>query len=151
MGQVISSTPINHNEVDISWMAGSVFANISLIEPSAWRIEFFGGQYLLIECPWRLIEKRRIAVSCDDQDQSYGLSEPIDAAAKARDFLNGREVSEVELSEGTADLRIEFGDDVRLEILPFSIGYESWQLSMPTGEILGALGGGNFEVWSRDT
>ena len=132
-------------------MKGNAFAKVSLVGPSTWRFDFFGGQYILVECPWRLIEHQRVAVSCEDQGQSYGLSAPIDVAAKAQEFLSGRRISQVQLSEGTADLRVKFDDDIILEILPFSIGYGSWQLSMQTGDILGALGGGDLAVWGGDT
>jgi hypothetical protein len=47
----------------------------------------------------------------------------------------------VQLREGTADLIIA-GARWRLEIIPFSSGYESWQMQDPFGNSFVAQGGG---------
>ena len=95
-----------------------------------------------VECQWRLIDKGSIAVSGDDHRQQFGLPAPIDAAAHANSLLAGVAVRRVEVRNGTADLLIDFDGDRRLEIIPFSSGYESWRISAPTGKSIVAQGGG---------
>lgn len=100
-----------------------------------------------VECPWRLINKGGIAISGEDHRQQFGLPAPIDAAGRATLLLADTVVRRVEVHEGTADLFIDFDGDRRLEIIPFSSGYESWQVSAPTGKSIVAQGGGQLSVW----
>src|SRR4051812_10142590 len=40
-------------------------------------------------------------------------------------------IERIEIREGTADLIIHFDHAFRLEVIPFSSGYESWQITAP--------------------
>ena len=119
---------------------------VSFSEPSIWFFAFGDSLGISVECPWRLIHEGGIAVSSDDHHQQFGLPAPIDAAARATSLLGDAAVQRVEVRESTADLFIDFDDEQRLEIIPFSSGYESWQVSAPTGRIV-AQGGGQLSAW----
>ena len=133
------------NPFDFSWMIGR-HVDVSFSEPSIWFFAFGDSLGISVECPWRLIHEGGSAVSSDDHHQQFGLPAPIDAAARATSLLGDAAVQRVEVREGTADLFIDFDDEQRLEIIPFSSGYESWQVSAPTGRIV-AQGGGQLSAW----
>lgn len=100
-----------------------------------------------MDCPWRLLRHGSIAVSGEDHRQQFGLPAPIDAAQSATSLLASTIVQSVEVRGGTADLLIGFTGELRLDILPFSSGYESWQVSAPGGKQIIACGGGELAVW----
>jgi len=114
--------------------------------PLSWFFRLGDSLCISVECPWRVVANGTIAVSGDDHEQRFGLPEPIDSAQKASSLLAGHVVRNVEVSSGTADLRIFFDKEVQLEIIPFSSGYEGWQVSTPSGETVIAQGGGNLAV-----
>jgi uncharacterized protein DUF6188 len=134
------------NPFDFSWMTGR-HVQISFSEPETWFVDFGDLGRITVDCPWRLIHEGTIAVSSDDHRQQFGLPAPIDAAEEATSLLAGVPVQGVELREGTADLFIDFERDLRLEIIPFSSGYESWQVSTPSGKHVVAQGGGQLSAW----
>lgn len=127
-------------------MAGR-HVEISFSEPATWLVVFGDSLRISVECPWRLIHEDGIAVSSDDHRQQFGLPAPIDAAESATSLLAGLAVQRVDLREGTADLFIHFERDWHLEIIPFSSGYESWQVSTPSGKRVVAQGGGQLSAW----
>lgn len=132
------------NPFDFSWMVGR-HAQILFSEP-AWFVVFEDSLGITADCPWRLIHDGGIVVSSDDHKQRFGLPVPIDAAKLASSSLAGLEVQRVELREGTADLFISFQQDWKLEIIPFSSGYESWQVTIPSGKTVIAQGRGRLAL-----
>lgn len=130
--------------VNFSWMIGRSIANISFSEPATWFFSFGNSSGIRVECPWRLLAQGLIRVSSDDHEQQFGLPAPIDAAAAATSMLSGLVVLKVSVLEGTADFFIDFERNQRLEIIPISSGYESWQVSDPTGKTIFAQGGGRI-------
>lgn len=81
-----------------------------------------------MECPWRILQQARTTLSSDDHGQQYGLPAPINAAAEATKLLSAVDIDAAQLRAGTNDILIDFSDDVRLEIIPISSGYEGWQM-----------------------
>ena len=118
---------------------------VLFLEPSLWIFSLGDSLGISVECPWRLIHEGCITVSSDDHGQQFGLTPPIDAAAAATSLLAGTVVRHVEVRRGTADLFIDLDGDRRLEIIPFSSGYESWQVTSPAGRRTVAQGGG--QLW----
>jgi Family of unknown function (DUF6188) len=133
------------NPLDLSWMTGCS-VSVSFAEPISWFFTLGDRCAISAECPWRLIHRGQIAVSSDDHKQQFGLPAPIDAASKATTLLAGAAITLVEVRQGTADLVLTFGNELRLEILPFSSGYESWQVSTPEGRSVIACGGGKLQA-----
>ena len=131
---------------DFSWMVGR-HVRVSFLDPAIWYFTLDDSLSIGVECPWRLLHAGTIAVSNEDHLQQFGLPVPIDAVERANALLAGLLIQRVELREGTADLFIDFGGDYRLEIIPFSSGYESWQVSTPSGKSVVAQGGGNIYEW----
>lgn len=144
---VLSLDPLDHvmNPFDFSWMHGRR-VSVALSEPATWVFSLGDACAVAVECPWRLIHHGRITMSSEDHLQMYGLKSAIDAGAKASSFIAGRVVTSVIVQAGTADLILGFGDSLRLEICPFSSGYESWSVSAPGSARVVAQGGGTLQL-----
>jgi hypothetical protein len=131
-------------DIDLSWMVGRVVGEVTFREPDSWCFLFEAKVWIAADCPWRIIRDGRITLSSDDHGQKFGLPAHIDAAAAATSLLASASVSAVQLREDTADLLIDFVGWLRLEIIPLSSGYESWQWGDPSGESFFVQGGGNI-------
>jgi len=132
---------------DFSWMIGRTIREVRLNGPTQWLFSFEPGIGIGVECPWRLLQDGHVTISSEDHLQQYGLPAPLDAVATASGLLGPCPVSHVEVRDGTADLILEFGGSLRLEVLPISSGYESWSVSTPSGFQVIAQGGGQLSGW----
>lgn len=126
---------------DFLWMVGRTIGEVRLNEPTQWVFSFEPGIRIGAECPWRLLQDGRVAISSEDHLQQYGLPAPIDAAAAATGSLTSHMVTGVEVRDGTADLVLQFTGGLRLEFIPISSGYESWGVTTPSGLQVIARGG----------
>ena len=132
----------------LSWLAGRRCKNIS-IDVSGTYFELEGAG-IRAGCPWRILERGRIALGSVDHEQKFGLSTPIDGASRAQELLDERRIRGLSLLPGSADLIVDFGDDVRLEIWNNSVGYEGWHATGPNGREVIALGGGELAILGSD-
>jgi hypothetical protein len=130
-------------------MVGRVITDVSFHKPTVWRFSFGREASISVECPWRILDHGRLACSGDDHEQRFGLSAPVDAIADATRLLSAAAVTAVQLREGSADIVIELSPHLRLEIIPISRGYESWQISDPFGTSYVAQGGGQILRWKQ--
>jgi hypothetical protein len=99
------------------------------------------------DCPWRVIRDGGIVLSSEDHGQQYGLPAPVDAEAECRRLIGGAVVAGAEVRDETRDFVIRFASGTRLELVPLSSGYESWQLGGPGGSLVIAQGGGQLAIW----
>jgi hypothetical protein len=150
MGQIIHPVPVDYGDIDFSWMVGRVIIEVSLLEGGFWRFHFGPDSSIDTQCPWRILEHGRVAVSGEDHGQQFGLPAPVDAVARATLLIASVSITAVELRKGTADILIDFAGDRRLEIIPFSSGYEGWQVRDPFGVSFYAHGGGQISRWPAD-
>lgn len=149
MTLTIRPWPISHSEVDLSWMVGRTLSAISCVDAGNWSFTFESGDYIGVECLWRIVGQNSIALTSEDDGQRFGLPEPIDAALRASELLIGATIRAVELHSMTLDILIAFEGDLRLEIIPTSSRYESWQLRDPFGSTFYAQGGGQICQWTQ--
>ena len=149
MGRMIDPTPISYNKVDLTWLIGLPVGEVSYLEPTLWRF-FFGPQnHIGVECLWRVIKGGRVVLTREDHGQLFGLPTALDAVQRAAVLLSGVEVTAIQLREATADILIDFGGNLRLEVIPDSSGYESWQVYAPGGVCFVAQGGGQICTWTQ--
>ena len=113
-----------------------------------WLFSFSTGLRLQAACPWRVVSDQRVAFGDGDDRQQFGLPAPIDGALKTEELLLGRTIQKVAIRYDTGDLTIAF-DEVSLEILNLSSGYEGWEMFAPIGHGLQviAMGGGQLAIW----
>lgn len=158
------------DQFDLSWMVGRTITEVvpspastqwslstedgavakaGCPSPFMWSFNFEDGSEISAECPWRLLQEGHIFISNEDHQQKYGLPAPLDAALVAADMLRSKIITSVEIKAGTSDLVLKFVDSLQLEIVPFSSGYESWGISMPSGFRIVAQGGGEISGWQN--
>lgn len=129
---------------DFSCMVGRVITGVQHIEPSQWSFIVEPSLGVGVECPWRILDADRIAISSEDHSQQYDLTARLDAASIATNLLASRPIIRIEVRERTADLLLDFEGHLRLEVIPFSTGYESWNIFGPSGFHVIAQGGGQL-------
>jgi hypothetical protein len=132
---------------DVSWMLGLTFAEVNYLDAFSWSFRFAGGAEIRADCAWRLVIAGHIALTSEDHGQQYGLPSPVNAEAQCRSMIVRLKIQRAEVREDTRDIVIVFESGERLEILPISSGYESWQMTAPDGTQTIAQGGGNLVPW----
>jgi hypothetical protein len=110
-----------------------------------WFFVFSGPITLSIDSAWRLITKDGIVVTSDDHGQQFGLKEPVDAGERVMIATKQKKVFAYRIAERTSDLLLQFEDDVLLEFLNMSCGYESWSVDHGVSRII-CLGGGELAI-----
>jgi hypothetical protein len=146
MGQIIHPSPVAYKDIDLAWMVGRTVC-VSFREQVFWLFDFGSEARIRVQCFWRIINHGRVVLTSQDHGHQFGLPAPVDAVTRSTELLSKRIVSAVQLREATADLLIEFTDGLRLEIIPDSAGYESWELRDPSGMSYVAQGGGQICKW----
>lgn len=150
MSKIIFPRPIDYESIDLSWMIGRSFSDVSFLEPALWRFSLGSQESIDAECLWRLVGGRRIVRTSNDQGQQFGLAAPIDAAAEACQILAHVTVVGVELFNATADIHITLSGRQRLEIIPDSSGFEGWTVRGPGSICFVAQGGGQICTWNEE-
>jgi Family of unknown function (DUF6188) len=135
----------------LDWLIGRELTEIERQSHGLWRFRFGSEAAIRSECPWRLISAGKITLSNADDGQPFGRAVPIDAEAHCRALIGNTAICSAEVREESRDLVIGFGPGLRLEFLPLSSGYESWQVSGPGGLHIVAMGGGTLITWGRDS
>ena len=137
-------------DTDLGWLVGRTLSAAERLGPCVWRFRFGPDAEVRSECPWRVIRNGGIALSSEDHGHQYGLPAPVDAEAECRVLIGRAEVRSAEVRAESRDLVIGFGPGLRLELIPLSSGYESWQLAGPRRLQIVAMGGGELAVWGLD-
>lgn len=122
-----------------SVLEGACLLSVARLGEHQWSFAFDTAQ-LGVECLWRAVSGGRIAFTCDDDGQKLGLPRPMDVEVMARELFAGRRATVVRVGEDTADLVIFFGEDLRVELLATSAGYEAWQLNLKDVTFVGTNG-----------
>jgi hypothetical protein len=144
---VVYPTPAPYEQVDFSWMVGRVLREVQRYGGGVWRFVFEKPEYIQTQCLWRIARDNRVILTNEDDGHQFGLPAPIDAAMKASEAFASKSIRTVVLREFTADMLIEFVGGLRLEIIPTSGGYESWEVRGPGAICHVAQGGGQICTW----
>lgn len=132
----------------LALVAGSRFESLDVsAAPYQWIFRFERAITLNVESFWRVIEAGRVLVTSMDEGQLFGLAQPVDAGQRCRDALGTSEVQSAVYDSVTGDLTLGFSDELRLEAIVTSSGYESWTLSDGRGNVLVGCGGGEVAIW----
>lgn len=116
-----------------------------------WTFSFGDAATVVAIVPWRIIIDGTIAHADEDDAQWFGLPRPVDGEARANTLLDGLLVRDVALDPVTADLRISFDGEARLDLFNNSSGYEGWRATLRDGVravTIIALGGGKLTEFS---
>lgn len=115
-----------------------------------WAFDLGDDVAIAVGCHWRLISPNGIALTDEDDRQQFGLPKPVDAEAQANTLLAGATVAIATVDRLTADLLLRFSNDMRLDLLNNSSGYEGWQGSFADGgkgTSIIAMGGGGLALF----
>jgi hypothetical protein len=137
-------------DVDLGFLLGRTLSQVERLGSYAWRFRFGPDAEVRAESPWRIIRDGGIVLGSEDHGHQYGLPSPIDAQAECQALIGGTEVRSAEVRAVSRDLVVGFGPGVRLELVPLSSGYESWQVAGPRRLHIVAMGGGELAVWGPD-
>ena len=147
MSQIVPSALAPNDFIDLSWLVGRTTTEITFDEAGSWVFTFGSDALITVECLWRIVQLPRVVLTSEDHRQKFGLPAPVDAVAESTQLLLGKSVTAVSLREATADLVINFGSDLRLEIISTSSGYENWHMRDPSSTNFVAQGGGQISKW----
>ncbi|HEY9218584.1 MAG TPA: DUF6188 family protein [Phenylobacterium sp.] len=109
-------------------LLGHRISSVDHSEDGTWVFSLTSGATLAVECGWRIVAGGKLAVASADDDQSFGLGAPLDAAERAGKFLSGGTLDMLSVRAETGDLVLTFADGVRLEVINRSSGFEAWQV-----------------------
>jgi len=118
-----------------------------------WYAIFGDRNAIVLGSPWRIISEGRIALTDKEDGQQFGLRSPLDGQAVANELLAGKSVTAVSVNEETADIVLDFGPGLRLEVFNFSASFEGWNAEFWSGDRwtwIIALGGGELSIFSMD-
>jgi hypothetical protein len=114
-----------------------------------WFFCFGDNEGIAVTAPWRIIQNGRIAHAMQDDGQRFDLPQPVNGEARANGLLEGKQIKRLELDRVTADLRLHFDGQTRIDVFNDSSGYEGWQAAFRIGDdavsIIG-MGGGDVAV-----
>jgi len=108
----------------------------------SWFFRFSDNAWLRTGCLWRLLRNGRISLTSNDHGQSFGLTQPIDAVLLVTASFAGKDVSSIGWDDETADLGLSLNDELFLQVIPDSSGYEAWELHIEGRHYI-AQGGGS--------
>jgi hypothetical protein len=133
---------------DLSWLAGK-----RLVEAAkkdwTWFFTFADGGSIATESDWRLVTKSGIEVASEDHGQIFGLKAPVDAGERVITATKNKKIIDYRIAERTSDLVVRFEDDVSLEFLNLSCGYESWRAQHDEEEVI-CMGGGQLAIFPKE-
>ena len=135
-----------HQELSLT-ASGALCTGVELCAPGSWGFDFDGRLRLNVQCPWRIVSDRGIALGSEDDGQQFGLPAPVDGGAVALKLLAAVPLKQVLVTEKTGDIVFEFESGIRLEVFNNSSGYEGWNCGTPSGlEVIGMGGGTTANV-----
>ncbi len=133
---------------ELAWLVGRRLVQVAKIDYS-WRFTLTDGGIIMTESGWRLVTQKGIEVASEDHGQIFGLKEPVDASARVIAAINGKKILAVTITERTSDLSLRFDEQVTLEFLNLSCGYESWRAKQGAAEVI-CMGGGQLAIYPDD-
>ena len=105
-----------------------------------WSLRFEAGSSLMFQSLWRLVSDAAIEVTSEDDGQQFGLKTPVNAAELLKVKVGEQRISDVRIDDATSDLIFHFGQNLRLEVISTSSGYEAWSLHVKEAQIIGRNG-----------
>lgn len=89
---------------------------------------------MTISCAWRIWSGHRMVLGSGDEEPDPNA---------AQEHIVGRRIVSVATIPKSSEINLSFEDDVLLETFQDSSQYESWQIAVADGELIGAGPAGN--------
>jgi hypothetical protein len=129
----------------VSQLTLDVNARLLSIEAKeySWHFTFTEGIRVTSETLWRLVGDGRVMWVSGDHLQVFGLPQPVDLVQEVQSAIADRPLTHLQVDD-KGDLLLSFaGDDVELQFLITSGGYESFRLEV-SDRLYVATGGGRL-------
>ena len=126
-------------------LIGKLFRAVQRRE-NDWVFTFSNNASVGVEASWRIIAEGRNQFGDGDHGHQFGLPAPIDGESLVHELLSGKAVRAIDIREDTGDLILTFDNGTKLEVVHISAGYEGWQLTTGTLNVV-AQGGGQLAIW----
>ncbi|MEJ0062627.1 MAG: hypothetical protein WDO70_05360 [Alphaproteobacteria bacterium] len=111
-----------------------------------WFFSFADDANILTESKWRLISDGRVSITSEDHEHQFGLPTPVDATERVMSRTSGIAVTNASIHTTTGDLSVHFGEDIQLQFLQFSLGYDAWRAHL-RGALIVCNGGGDISCF----
>jgi hypothetical protein len=108
-----------------------------------------GGWVQMDSGTWRLSLPSGIVVCSDDRGHQFGLPAPVDSIAQAIAAIGKTRVTNAFVRAGAPDLVVEFENQLVLDVLATSFGYECWKVTDPSGWTVVVHGSGEASGWQE--
>lgn len=124
------------NKISFEKFIGKKVAEIKGMQPL---FIFEGEESLIVECSWRLRNKKTILVGCAEYDSQETHQK---AYEKLSNLLLGQKINDIVITSSVSDLNVKFDNGLFLELFSDSNIYESWTLSDGKDLMIISLPGG---------
>jgi hypothetical protein len=136
---------------EMIFKTNSIFQSLTYDKDAdSWYFVFTGNICFNVESIWRLLENKKIKRVSLDNGQQFGLPKPIDLASEINTYLFGKKILEIKVKQDTADLVLTLTDNMQIEILITSSGYESYNFTIDNKNYIG-LGSGEIAIYDNRT
>ena len=130
----------------LKWLLGDVVTSVELDSAAnVWSLLLSDGSRVSVPCLWRLLRTGSLSSTSQDHGHLFGLPPPFDAVA-ALGELTGKAIHAVEVRADTGDLRLSFAEELTLEVINTSAGFEGWSAHHPTLGTVFATGSGELNA-----
>jgi hypothetical protein len=127
----------------VTWLVGHRIESVAH-DGLGWNLTLDRRASLQIASVWQALQDGRVCLASGDDQQSYGLGDPICGVSAESKLLAGRYVVQVTLDPASADLSLTLSGGVVFRTFNDSSGYEGWQAVRPDGVMIVAQGGGSI-------
>jgi hypothetical protein len=128
-----------------SWLIGRQLSSARKSDYT-WFFDFAPDGQVATESSWRFTDTAHVLVTSEDNEQLFGLKDPVDAASWVLGKTKGTKITKSFVAERSSDLVIEFEGGLYLEFLCLSAGYESWRSYCGPYNTI-CTGGGKLVIW----
>ncbi|MFZ4412203.1 MAG: hypothetical protein ACOYOV_03890 [Bacteroidales bacterium] len=134
---------------ELNFKTDSSFKSVTYDKDAdSWYFVFSDNIVFNTQTIWRLLDNRKIKLVSLDNGHQFGLTEPIDLVEKLNEILIGKHLLEIKVKQNTADLQLTLTDNLQIEILITSSGYESYQFLLEKKNYIG-MGSGEISIYEN--
>lgn len=139
--------PEKIDKTDLRFNTNSDLVSIEYNEP-CWYFTFENEISVAVEASiWRILQKNKILRTSEDHMQKFGLPQPVNLVEEIEKVLADAHLLQIKVDEDTGDLHLVFSDNIEMQILITSSGYESYSFSFDGKRYIGG-GSGEISVYS---
>ncbi len=114
-------------------------------DSDSWHFSFTERIFVFISGFWRLLVSNKVKFVSTDNGHYFGKENPLDLTYELPKLLKNKKLIEIQIDKDTSDLILNFSENVAVQILISSIGYETFNLKFKDKEYIG-LGSSKLEI-----